>query len=117
MRWNGLREYKLFLYDIKEAIEKIEAFTENISFEEFRYDAKTIDAVLRNMEIIGEASKNIPKGIRDKHNNIDWKAIIGMRDTIAHKYFGISLQIIWKTIEERLPELKETIEKIILNNQ
>ena len=112
-----MREFKLFLYDIKEAIEKIEIFTKSISLEEFESDVKTIDAVLRNLEIIGEASKSIPKRIREKHNDIDWKAIIGMRNIIAHEYFGVSLQIVWKTIEERLPELKEAIEKIILDNQ
>ena len=112
-----MREYKLFLYDIKEALEKIKDFTTSISFEDFKQDVKTIDAVLRNLEIIGEASKHIPKSIRERYTNIDWKAIIGMRNIIAHEYFGVRLEIIWKTIEERLPELKETIEKIILDNQ
>lgn len=112
-----MREYKLFLYDIKEALDKIEGFTTGISLEDFEQDVKTIDAVLRNLEIIGEASKHIPKSIRERYTNIDWKAIIGMRNIIAHEYFGVRLEIIWKTIEERLPELKETIEKIILDNQ
>jgi uncharacterized protein with HEPN domain len=112
-----LREYKLFLYDIKESLDKIEDFTTGISLDDFEQDVKTIDAVLRNLEIIGEASKHIPKSISERYTNVDWKAIREMRNIIAHEYFGVRLEIIWKTIEERLPELKETIEKIILDNQ
>jgi len=111
-----LREYRLYLNDIKEALEKIDMFIANASFDEFIQDVKTVDAVLRNLEIIGEASKHIPKAVREKYSDIDWRAIIGMRNIIAHEYFGVRLQIIWKTLKERLPELKEAIEKIISDN-
>ena len=108
-----MRDYKLYLYDIKEAIEKIEAFTKDFAFEEFVQDSKTSDAVIRNLEIIGEASKHIPKRIKEKHSDIDWKAIMGMRDIIAHEYFGVKLEIVWKTIKKRLPDLRNKIAEIL----
>ena len=108
-----MRDYKLYLYDIKEAVEKIEDFKKGMNFDQFANDRKTVDAVVRNLEIIGEATKRIPKRIRNKYPEIDWKAIIGMRNIIVHEYFGVRLEIVWKTIKERLPELKNKIEKIL----
>jgi uncharacterized protein with HEPN domain len=108
-----LRDYKLYLHDIKEAVEKIETFTEGFTFEEFAQDVKTVDAVIRNLEIIGEAAKHIPKRVKERHPDIDWKAIAGMRNILAHEYFGVRMGIIWKTIGERLPELRYKIEEIL----
>lgn len=108
-----MRDYKLYLHDIKEAIEKIESFIEGYTFEEFTNDHKTIDAVIRNLEIIGEAAKHIPKRVREKHPDVDWKAMIGMRNILAHEYFGVRIGIIWKTIKERLPALRNKIEEIL----
>jgi len=108
-----LRDYKLYLHDIKEAVEKIEAFTKGFTFEEFVKDTKTVDAVIRNLEIIEEAAKHIPKRVKEKHHDIDWKAMAGMRNPLAHEYFGVRMGIIWKTIGERLPELRHKIEEIL----
>lgn len=108
-----MRDYKLYLHDIKEAIEKIKSFIEGYTFEEFTNDHKTIDAVIRNLEIIGEAAKHIPKRVREKHPDVDWKAMIGMRNILAHEYFGVRIGIIWKTIKERLPALRNKIEEIL----
>jgi len=108
-----LRDYKLYLYDIQQAIEKIETFTRGFTFEEFAQDAKTVDAVIRNLEILGEAAKHIPKRVKEKHPDIDWKAMAGMRNILAHEYFGVRMGIIWKTIRERLPELRHQIEEIL----
>ena len=108
-----MRDYKLYLRDIKEAVEKIETFTKGFTFEEFSLDTKTVDAVIRNLEILGEAAKHIPKRLKDKHPDIDWKAISGMRNILAHEYFGVRTGIIWKTIRERLPELRHKIEEIL----
>ena len=108
-----MRDYKLYLYDIKGAIEKIEVFTKDLTFEEFVQDVKTVDAVVRNLEVLGEASKHIPKRIKKKHSEIDWKAIMGMRNIIAHEYFGVRLEIVWKTVRKRLPELRDKIEEIL----
>lgn len=108
-----MRDYKLYLYDIKEAVEKIETFTKGFTFEEFAKDIKTVDAVIRNLEIMGEAVKHIPKRVKGKHPDIDWKAMAGMRNILAHEYFGVRMGIIWKTIRERLPELRYEIEEIL----
>jgi uncharacterized protein with HEPN domain len=80
-----LRDYKLYLHDIKEAVEKIETFTEGFTFKEFAEDTKTVDAVIRNLEIPGEAAKHIPKRVKEKHPDIDWKAMGGMRNILAHE--------------------------------
>lgn len=108
-----MRDYKLYLYDIKEAIEKIEAFTRGLTIEEFEKDVKTVDAVTRNLEIIGEAARHLPKRMKEKHPDIDWKAMGGMRNILAHEYFGVRIGIIWKTIRERLPELRNRVEEIL----
>jgi uncharacterized protein with HEPN domain len=81
-----LRDYKLYLHDIKEAVEKIETFTKGFSFEEFVKDAKTVDAVIRNLEIMGEAAKHIPKRVKKRHSDVDWKAMAGMRNILTHEY-------------------------------
>ena len=107
------RDVRLFLYDILEAIAKIESYTEGMSYDDFIHDEKTIDAVIRNLEIIGEATKNIPENIKDKYPKIPWKAIAGMRDKLIHAYFGVSLPIIWETIKNDLPTLKRQIERIL----
>ena len=108
-----MRDFKLYLYDIKEAIEKIEVYTKDLTSEEFTKDLKTVDAVTRNLEIIGEATRHIPKRIKGKYPDIDWKAIIGMRNILAHEYFGVRLGIIWKTVKEKLPDLRSKIEEIL----
>jgi len=107
------RNWKLFLEDILESIELIENYVTNINFEDFKKDRKTVDAVVRNFEIIGEASKNIPEDIRNKHPDIDWKGIIGLRNRISHEYFGISLSVIWEIIKFELPVFKEKIKYLL----
>ena len=108
-----MRDYKLYLYDLKEAIDKVESFTEGLTSEEFAKDVKTIDAVTRNLQVIGEAAGHIPKRIKEEHRNIDWRGMVGMRNILVHEYFGVRLEIIWKTIRERLPELREQVEEIL----
>jgi uncharacterized protein with HEPN domain len=108
-----LRDYKLYLHDIKEAVEKIEIFTRDLASEDFVQDIKTVDAVIRNLEIIGEASKHIPKKMKERYSDVDWKAIIGMRNIVVHEYFGVNLEILWKTVRSRLPELRTRIEEIL----
>lgn len=108
-----MRDYKLYLHDIKEAVEKIETFTKGFTLEEFAQDTKTVDAVIRNLEILGEAAKHIPKRVKEKYPDIDWKAIGGMRNILAHEYFGVRTGIIWKTIKERLPQLRYKVEEIL----
>ena len=108
------RPADLYIEDIKEAISKIESFTNDMSFDDFIKDDKTMDAVIRNIEIIGEAAKHIPPDIRLKHVEIPWKEIIGTRSKVLHEYFGVDEKILWKTIQEDLPLLKKQIRNILL---
>lgn len=107
------RNHKLFVKDILDSIEKIEEFLGNMDFKKFIEDDKTKSAVVRKLEIIGEATKNIPKLIRQKYKELPWSDMAGMRDKIAHFYFGIDYEIVWKVIKERLPEIKPVIQKIL----
>ncbi len=106
------RDWKLFVEDISECIGKIERYIENMEFNDFKNDAKTIDAVVRNLEIIGEASKNIPKNIKDRYQNVYWKGIAGLRNRIIHEYFGVDFKIIWHIIKEELPTLRKQMKQI-----
>lgn len=107
------RTPKLLLEDIIESAEKILQYTKGISFEEFSKDNKTVDAVIRNFEIIGEASNLLPDEIKDKYSEIDWHRMRGFRNRIVHDYFGVDLQIIWKIIFDQIPDLITEITKII----
>lgn len=107
------RDYRLFIEDILDCIEKIEQFVGNLSFDEFVKDDKTSSAVVRKLEIIGEATKNIPMSIREKYEDLPWNDMAKMRDKIIHAYFGINYKIIWNVIKERLPEIKPTIRQIL----
>lgn len=107
------RYWKLFAEDILESIEKIENYIGNMHYEDFENDNLKIDAVVRNFEIIGEATKNISEDIKNKYKNINWKGIIGLRNRIIHDYFGVDLKIIWFIIQNELPKLKEQIKEIL----
>lgn len=99
------REYKDFVKDIIDSIQDIEQFIGTLSYEEFVGDRKTMNAVIRSIEIIGEAAKNIPDSIKDMNADVPWKKMSGMRDKLIHGYFGIDNEILWKTIKEDLPPL------------
>lgn len=106
------RDWKLFLEDILESIGLIESYVKGMDAKSFAGDRKTVDAVVRNFEIIGEAVKSIPADIREKHQGVDWSGMIGLRNRIAHEYFGLSLPIIWKIVADDLPKLKKEIAQI-----
>jgi len=101
------------LKDILAALESVETFVGSMAFEEFRADDKTASAVVRKFEIIGEATKNIPEDIRRRYSKIPWKEMAGMRDRLIHFYFGVDYQLVWATIKERLPSVKQQIQKIL----
>lgn len=102
-----------FLTDIKEAIKRIEAYIDKLDYKEFLQDIKTQDAVVRNLEIIGEAVKNITSDFKKKYKNIEWKKLAGLRDKIIHYYFGVNWDIVWDVIKNRLPEFKISIKNIL----
>jgi len=106
------KEVRIFIEDILKSIEKIEEYTSGMSREEFFRVSQVQDAVMRRLEIIGEAAKNIPEDFRNKHPKIPWKQIAGMRDILIHGYFGVNLERIWVVVERDLPSLKRKISKI-----
>lgn len=96
-----------------EAMNKIESYIAGVEFDSFIQDKMRVDAVLRNIEIIGEAAKNIPNHIRKKHPGIPWRRIVGLRNIVIHEYFGVDLENIWKIITENIPEVKPAFIKML----
>ena len=109
------RNIKLFLQDISNSIDKIQKYISGLSFDSFKENDLVIDAVLRNLEVIGEAARNIPEDFRSRYSMIPWKRIVAFRNVVIHEYFGVDLEIVWTIVKENLPELKEKIE-LILNS-
>jgi|AP12_2_1047962.scaffolds.fasta_scaffold238556_1 uncharacterized protein with HEPN domain len=101
------RDYRLYLDDIIEAIRRIKDFTNGMEFDAFKADIKTQDAVVRNLEIIGEASGRLPEAVRRAAPEIEWRKVVGIRNILAHGYFGISLPIIWDVVQNKLDELSD----------
>ncbi|MEJ5261375.1 MAG: DUF86 domain-containing protein [Ignavibacterium sp.] len=110
------RDWKILLEDIIESIDKIEEYSRNLTFEEFSQSPMVIDAIVRNIEIIGEASKNIPEEIQAKFLDIPWQKIKGIRNRIVHEYFSVDITIIWFIVQNELTSLKTTIQKHLDGN-
>ena len=100
------REISDYLDDIITAISDTEEFIHGMSYETFAADKKTINAVIRCLEVLGEAAKHIPTSFRKKHPDLPWSKMAGMRDVLVHDYMGVDLKTVWKVAQERLPELK-----------
>ena len=107
------RDYKLYLEDILDAIKSIEEYTKELDITLFQNKKMAVDAVVRNLEIIGEAAKNIPPNIREKYQQIEWKKITGLRDILAHQYFGIDIDILWDIVKTKLPALKNSLKELL----
>ncbi len=106
------RDIGLFIEDILDSIRNIEEFSKKLNKDKFSTDILRQSAIIRQLEIIGEAVKNIPDSFREKYPNIAWKDIAGFRDVLSHSYFGVNLDRVWKIVEDDLPKLKEEIKKI-----
>lgn len=106
------RDPKLFLYDILSSVGAIEKYFNKISKKDFFENQLLQDGVVRRLEIIGEAAKNIPLRIKKQNEKIPWTKIVGLRNVITHEYFGINLERVWNIVKDDLPELKKQIKKI-----
>lgn len=107
------RNITLYIKDVLENIKHAETFTEDVTCEEFIKDKKTSYAVVRCIEIMGEAVKNIPDDVREKYPDIPWKKMAGMRDKISHFYFGIDMKKVWLAVKRDIPKIKPQIRKVL----
>lgn len=107
------KDYIVYLHYISDAIVNIESYISNINEDDFYKNKLIQDAVVRNLEIIGEAAKRIPEIVKQKYSNIEWKKISGMRDVLIHDYLGVDFERVWMVIKNRIPELKKEIDDIL----
>jgi uncharacterized protein with HEPN domain len=107
------RDISIYVKDIIENMGRVERFVEGMSYEDFIRDEKTSFAVLRCIEIMGEAAKHVPESFRLKYSEIPWKDIGGMRDKVMHFYFGVELKRVWLVIKEDIPEIKPLITEVL----
>ena len=106
------RDESLYLVDIEESCEKVLRFTKGMAYKEFVHDDLHFDAVLRNLEIIGEAVKNITEETRQRYPQIKWRKIAGFRNIVAHEYFGVNEETVWDIVENEIPSLLEAVKTI-----
>ena len=108
-----MRDHKLYLEDMLEAANRIERYLKGMTIGKLRKDTLVLDGIVRNLEIVGEAAKNIPSPIKNKYPEVEWKKIAGLRDVLAHEYFGIDLEVVWDIVKNKLPSLREKIKTIL----
>jgi uncharacterized protein with HEPN domain len=107
------RDSSVHLEDILGAIAKTRRYTSGLSGETFARDDKTVDAVVRNLEVIGEAVKRLPPELRARRSDIEWQRIAGLRDILIHEYFGVDVDILWDVIVNKLPALEHAVESLL----
>jgi len=108
-----MRNDRAYLIHIREAIESIEEYLENVTYDKFKSSKMIIDAVVRELEIVGEASNNLSDEFREKHSEILWRKMKNMRNFLIHEYFGVNTKIVWDTCKEDLPKLKSLIKDLL----
>lgn len=107
------RDFLDYVDDIIDAISKVESFTGNMEYQNFVQDDKTVYAVIRALEVIGEAVKKLPRGLKNRYPEIPWKDIAGMRDKLIHEYFGVNPKVLWNTAKQDIPSLKHQMQKLL----
>lgn len=108
-----VRSYKDYLQDILDAMNKAQSFVSSMDYEAFKDDDKTAYAVIRALEVIGEATKHVPDNVRQKYPGVPWQDMAGMRDVLIHAYFGVDIETVWLTVTEKISQIKPLIEKVI----
>ena len=109
---SGGREWRLFIADMISSAERVQTYTQGLAQEEFVADDRTYDAVLRNLELLGEAATHIPQPVRDAHPEVPWRAVIGMRNRLIHGYLGIDDELVWSAVRDELPPLLTALRTI-----
>jgi uncharacterized protein with HEPN domain len=107
------RNLLIYVSDILENMQDAEEFIQGMSYEQFVADKKTANAVLRSIEVIGEATKNVPDNVRAQYPQIPWKEMAGMRDKVIHSYFDVDKEMVWLVVKERIPALRPFVEQIL----
>jgi uncharacterized protein with HEPN domain len=107
------RNLHLYFEDIQQSCAKVMRYTTGLTIEQFTQNELVYDAVLRNLEIIGEAAKNIPDVVRQQFAFIEWRKITGFRDIVAHQYFSVADSIVWDIVQNKIPELRSQIEQVL----
>jgi len=108
------RDWRIRIEDILESLARIERYTAGMAFDTFSTDERTLDAVIRNFGIIGEAANHIPDDVRKAHPELPWPQMRGLRNLVVHEYFGISHEILWETAKKDLPPLAEALRGLLL---
>ena len=106
------REIADYLADMRTAITEVEEFVAGMDYAAFAADKKTVNAVIRSLEVLGEAAKHIPAPLRKKYPEIPWSSMAGMRDVLIHDYMGVDLVTVWKVVRERLPEVRRQLSEM-----
>ncbi len=107
------REYRLYLADILKARGRIRDYTDRMTYKEFAESNITIDAVIRNLEVIGEAARKLPPEIRNRSPEIEWRKIVAMRNVLTHEYFGVNTQIVWDVVQNKIDQIGKFCQKLM----
>jgi uncharacterized protein with HEPN domain len=107
------RDPRLFMIDVLNAIDKIERYTAGVTFDQFEANEMVLDAVVRNLEIVGEATRYIPTTLRERYTQIEWSRVVGFRSIVIHAYFAVDVEIVWTIATQRLSELKTVLTEML----